>query len=137
MGYVVFHPPDPRERWCRGCRGDVLELGIEVATPWRGKGVARGVLEVSFLDGALEDYIVLTTEYYWHWDLRGTSLNPYQYRTMLTRLFGSVGLEPRGTDEPDIASHPANMLMVRMGRRVVPERVLEFETLRYENRGFF
>ncbi len=23
----------------------------------------------------MEDYLVITTEYYWHWDLKGTGLN--------------------------------------------------------------
>ena len=27
------------------------------------------------MDDAMEDYIIITTEYYWHWDLKGTGLN--------------------------------------------------------------
>ncbi len=28
----------------------------------------------------MEDYIIITTEYYWHWDLKGTGLKVWEYR---------------------------------------------------------
>lgn len=129
VGYVAFHPPDAFERWSRGNRGDVLEFGIEVARPFRGHGIAGALLDVSFRDPEMERYIVLSTEYYWHWDTEGTGLSLMEYRTMLQRLFGRVGLEPRETDDEDIACHPANMMMVRVGRQVDPARAREFERL--------
>ena len=33
----------------------------------------------------MEDYLVITTEYYWHWDLKGTGLNVWDYRKMMER----------------------------------------------------
>ena len=31
----------------------------------------------------MEDYLVITTEYYWHWDLKGTGLTVWDYRKMM------------------------------------------------------
>lgn len=129
VGYIALHPPDTFERWSQGNRGDVLEFGIEVARPYRHCGVAQALLSVSFADPDMERYIVLSTEYYWHWDTEGTGLSLMDYRGMLRRLFGGVGLEPRDTDDEDIACHPANMLMLRFGRQVDPARAREFERL--------
>ncbi|MCG6197657.1 N-acetyltransferase, partial [Anoxybacillus sp. LAT_38] len=71
LGYVTFLYPDPLERWSQAQLPDLLELGaIEVSQAVRGGGVAKTMLQVAFADDAMEDYIVITTEYYWHWDLK-------------------------------------------------------------------
>lgn len=135
VGYVTFHPPDEFERWAHGGLQHLLELGaIEISPSWRRLGIASALLEVSFADGALDDYIVISPEYYWHWDLEGTGLSIWQYRKVLESVMGRVGLEPRPTDDPEISSHPANMLMVRVGPRVPREDVIRFEQLRYPER---
>jgi len=129
VGYVTFHPPDSFERWSLGPM-QVLELGaIEVAPQVRNYGVAKKMLEVAFEDPLMENYIVFSTEYYWHWDFEGTGLEIWEYREMMRKIMEHVGMEIRDTDEEEIASHPANMLMVRIGANVDKAIAEEFEKL--------
>lgn len=139
LGYVTFHPPDSFERWSAGPK-QVLELGaIEVAPKVRGFGVARRLMEVSFANPEMENFLVLATEYYWHWDLEGKGLHIWEYRELMRRLMAHVGMVVKDTDEEEIASHPANMLTVRYGSLVPREAVLAFEALLFKkpdsNRG--
>jgi acetoin utilization protein AcuA len=129
VGYVTFHPPDEFERWSQG-PGQVLELGaIEVSPVVRKYGVAKNMLEVAFADPAMEDFIVLSTEYYWHWDLDGTGTHIWEYREIMRRLMEHVNLIQKDTDEEEITSHPANMLMVRYGKNLNESTIREFERL--------
>lgn len=138
VGYVTFHHPDTFERWGEGRNPGILELGaIEMSPVWRSGGVGKALLDVSFADDWFEDFIVVSTEYYWHWDLEGSGLSLWHYKDMLEAFFARVGFERRDTDEPDIASHPSNMLMVRTGKRVSEDLILAFEALRYKDRPFF
>lgn len=135
VGYVTFLYPDPLERWSQGNMPDLLELGaIEVAAPYRNGGVSKALLEVAYMDEAMENYIVISTEYYWHWDLDGTGLNVWEYKEVMRKVMGSVGMEVYTTDDPEICSHPANMLMARIGRNVPPESIENFHRLRLQNR---
>ena len=139
LGYVTFHPPESFERWAHGPQ-QILELGaIEVSPLIRRYGVARHLLEVAFLDEHMENYMVLATEYYWHWDLEGSHLHIWEYREVMRRLMAHVGMVVKDTDEEEIASHPANMLTVRYGRDVPYEAVIAFEELLFSkpdsNRG--
>lgn len=132
VGYVTFLYPDPLERWAEGNMGDLLELGaVEVAAPYRHSGLAKALLEVAFRDPAMENYIVISTEYYWHWDLEETGLDIWEYRDVMKKVMGSAGMEVYPTDDPEIAAHPANMLMARIGNRVPPESVERFHRLRF------
>lgn len=130
VGYVSFHPPDPFTRWGKPRLPGILELGaVEVSPPWRQGGLARLLIQSAFEDGQLDDYIVLATEYYWHWDLKGTGLDLWQYRCVMEKVMGSAGLLSQLTDEPDITSHPANLLVVRVGSRVGSELRQAFERM--------
>lgn len=132
IGYVTFHPPEEFERWGQGNLKEIMELGaIEVSPAWRGFGIASKLLETAFETGIFEDYIVISTEYYWHWDLARSGLNIWEYQDMIKNLFGKVGLLPVGTNDPEITCHPANMLAARIGSRVKPEAIEEFKRLRY------
>lgn len=92
----------------------MIELGaIEVIPAYRGTGTGKTLLAVSFMGDEMEDYLVITTEYYWHWDLKGTGLNVWDYRKMMERMMSSAGFEYFATDDPEITSHPANCLMAR------------------------
>jgi len=138
VAYVTYLYPDPMERWAEAQMDDLLELGaIEVAAPYRSGGVAKGLLEVSFLDDALNDYIVISTEYYWHWDLESTGLSVWAYKDVMQKVMGSVGMECYATDEPEITSHPANMLMGRIGTRVGQDSIERFHRVRFKNRHVF
>lgn len=129
VGYVTFHSPDKFERWSAG-PSQILELGaIEVSPLIRKAGIARNMLEVAFCDYLMENYIVFATEYYWHWDLEGSGMHVWEYRDMMRRLMEHVGMVVTETDEEDINSHPANMLMVRYGKNIKNSTIIDFEKL--------
>lgn len=135
VGYVCFLYPDPIERWGSIKHEHILSLGaIEVAAAYRGVGVARGILEVSFLDPAMEDFLILTTEYYWHWDLKSSGLSIWEYHSMMERMMKRAGFMSYGTDDPEINAHPANCLMARVGKNAPFEALEVFDRLRIRNR---
>ncbi|MBO8156502.1 MAG: GNAT family N-acetyltransferase [Bacillaceae bacterium] len=135
VGYVTFLYPDPLERWSTFQMEDLLELGaIEVAPEYRGHKVGSTLLEMSMKDEAMENYIIITTEYYWHWDLKGTGLNVWEYRQIMQKMMAAGGLEPYATDDPEIVSHPANCLLARIGKNVPPESIEQFDELRFLGR---
>ncbi|HEY4532223.1 MAG TPA: GNAT family N-acetyltransferase [Kurthia sp.] len=138
VGYVTYLYPDPLERWSEDRIPNMIELGaIEVIPAFRGSGAGKKLLEVSFMDDAMEDYLVITTEYYWHWDLKGTGLSVWEYRSMMERMMTSVNFEYYATDDPEITSHPANCLMARVGARVENETLGRFDRLRFRNRFMY
>jgi acetoin utilization protein AcuA len=138
VGYVTFHYPDELERWSDGGMDDLIELGaIEVADEYRSMGLGKAMLAVAFADGQLDNAIVFTTEYYWHWDLEGSGLNVWEYRNMMERLMKSVGMVWYATDDPEICAHPANCLMVRVGPEVPLSSVERFDRVRFRRRFMY
>ncbi len=138
VGYVTFVYPDTLERWSEANLDNLIELGaIEVAREYRGAKLGSNLLRFSMLDDAMEDYIIITTEYYWHWDLKGTGLSVWEYRDMMEKMMNAGGLEYMATDDPEISSHPANCLMVRIGKRVDNESILRFDNVRLSNRYLY
>lgn len=137
IGYVTFLYPDPLERWAEAEMDDLLMLGaIEVASSYRGKRIGKTMLEIAMQDDAMEDFIILTTEYYWHWDLKGTGLNVWEYRKVMEKMMRAAEMEYYATDDPDITSHPANCLMARIGNRVPETSIKRFDNIRFKNRYF-
>lgn len=138
IGYVTYLYPDPLERWSEGKMVNLVELGaVEVASAYRGASVGKHLLRVSMMDDAMEDYIIITTEYYWHWDLKGTGLNVWEYRKIMEKMMNAGGLEYMATDDPEISSHPANCLMVRKGARIKQEDMEKFDRIRFKNRFMY
>ncbi|EDL65318.1 GNAT family N-acetyltransferase [Bacillus sp. SG-1] len=138
VGYVTYLYPDPLERWSQGKMEELIELGaIEVIPKYRGASVGKNLLKVSMMDDAMEDYIIITTEYYWHWDLKGTGLNVWEYRKIMEKMMNAGGLEYYATDDPEISSHPANCLMARIGKRINSDSVQQFDRLRFMNRYMY
>lgn len=130
IGYVTFHYPDEYSRWRK--HPAVLELGgIEVANSFRQHRVASKLLKVAFGSGLMEKNIVITTEYFRHWDIQGNQLDIWGYRKMLDQLFGKVGFVAKPTDDPDILEHPANVLMARYGSKVTSNDLMLFEQLAF------
>ena len=100
VGYVTFHHPDEQERWSEGNMEDLIELGaIEVAKDYRSLGLGQQMIKTAFEEEQMERYIVFTTEYYWHWDLKGSGLNVWDYRKMMERLMKIVDM---GGTQPTI-----------------------------------
>lgn len=138
VGYVTYVYPDPLERWSEGKMDNLIELGaIEVIPDFRGFGTGKSLLKVSMMDDAMEDYIIITTEYYWHWDLKGTGLNVWEYRKVMEKMMNAGGLEWYATDDPEISSHPANCLMAKIGKRIDVESIQKFDRLRFMNRFMY
>ncbi|MEH7226407.1 GNAT family N-acetyltransferase [Bacillus sp. JJ1566] len=138
VGYVTYLYPDPLERWSEGKIENLIELGaIEVIPKFRGSRVGKNLLIVSMMDDWMEDYLIITTEYYWHWDLKGTGLNVWEYRKVMEKMMSAGGLEWFATDDPEISSHPANCLMARIGKRVNQDTVERFDRLRFMNRFMY
>ena len=138
IGYATFLYPDPLERWSEGNIEDLIELGaIEVIPEYRGCSVGKSILQVSMMDQAMEKYIIITTEYYWHWDLKGTGLNIWEYRKVMEKMMDAGGLSYYATDDPEITSHPANCLMARIGSEVPNDSIEKFERLRFMNRFLY
>jgi len=130
IGYMTFHMADEYTRWHKHPR--VVEMGgIEISPDWRKCNVGDHLMKSAFSNEALEDYIVLTMEYCWHWDLRNCNLDVWEYQKMLTKLFARVGLNKTTTDDPDIIEHPANVLMARIGKKVSREDIMKFESMRF------
>lgn len=138
VGYVTFHYPDELETWSQGGMDDLIELGaIEVADDYRGLGLGKSLIQTAFEDGQLDNAIVYTTEYYWHWDLEGSGLNVWEYRAMMEKLMKSVGMVWFATDDPEICAHPANCLMVRIGKDVPLSSVEKFDRVRFRQRFMY
>jgi acetoin utilization protein AcuA len=47
------------------------------------------------------------------------------------------GLIWMATDDPEICSHPANCLMVRIGKRVNQQSIEMFDRIRFQNRFMY
>lgn len=138
VGYITYVYPDELERWSEGNMENLIELGaVEVAAAYRGYKVGKHMLKVSMMDDAMEDYIVITTEYYWHWDLKGTGLSVWDYRKVMEKMMSAGGLVWYATDDPEICSHPANCLMARIGKRVDQESIQKFDRVRFQNRFMY
>ncbi|MHB8170404.1 MAG: GNAT family N-acetyltransferase [Thermincolia bacterium] len=134
VGYVTFHRPDGESRWALELPRIILELGaIEVSSNWRRLSLGYALVETAFEDDSLEDYIVISTHYAWHWDLNGTGLTVWDYQKMLSKVMNKVGLQRRSTDDPEITAHPANMLKARIGQRVSKDMYTRFELIRHRN----
>ncbi|WP_207952088.1 GNAT family N-acetyltransferase [Paenibacillus turpanensis] len=138
VGYVTFHYPDEMERWSQGNMTDLIELGaIEVANEYRSLGLGKKMIRLAFQDRQLENMIVFTTEYYWHWDLEESGLSVWDYRKMMENLMKCVDMVWYATDDPEICSHPANCLMVRIGKEVPLSSVEQFDRIRFQQRFMY
>lgn len=138
IGYVTYLYPDPLERWSEIQINNLIVLGaIEVIPAFRGEKIASHLLEVSMMDPFVENYIIISTEYYWHWDLDRTKLSMWDYRKVMEKMMAAGGLIPARTDDPEITSHPANCLMVRIGNNVDQQTIEQFDKLRFLRRHQF
>ncbi|GAE92924.1 acetyltransferase [Gracilibacillus boraciitolerans JCM 21714] len=95
IGYVTYLRPDPIERWSQYPDDNILELGaIEIAPAYRGNKLASLLIGLSMRDVNMEDYIIISTEYYWHWDLNYTKLSVWDYRKIMEKMMKAGNLYP-------------------------------------------
>jgi acetoin utilization protein AcuA len=127
VGFLTFHPPPAGSRWADLPRGQVLELGgIEVARGFRGRGVARSLMDAAIGSGDCDAAIVYAQGLTWCWDMTGSRMDPSEYRAMILRLFGVYGFERCVTDEPDVSYDRTSVLLVRIGRQAPAPLVQAF-----------
>ncbi|GAB2554030.1 GNAT family N-acetyltransferase [Gracilibacillus alcaliphilus] len=132
IGYVTFLHPDPIEHWSKYPKDNMLELGaIEVAPAYRGNKLGSRLIATSMKDENMENYIIISTEYYWHWDLNYSKLSVWDYRKIMEKMMRAGSLYPAATNEPEIMAHPANCLMVRIGKNVSKADEALFDKLRF------
>jgi acetoin utilization deacetylase AcuC-like enzyme len=125
VGYVAVLDPEPGSRFAS--LPGLLEVGaVEVATGWRRGGVAGALLRFAVEPDPFEDLILIASGLAWHWDLEQSGLSATAYRRVLRRVFEVAGFEALQTDEPEIAYHPANLFVARVGSRVPPARQAAF-----------
>lgn len=134
VGYITFHYPE-FERWAQSGMPNLLELGaIEVSREWRGLGISVGLVQIPFDTDRMEDKIVISMECYWFWDLQGTDITAFEYRRLMENLMSKSGFETTQTDDPDICSHPANLLSVRIGSQVSEQDCHKFQSVCYRSK---
>lgn len=130
VGYVTFHDSDNFSRWCK--HPNILELGaIEISPAWRNHKLGKKILKLAFSNPIMQEKIVITIEFCWHWDLDNTGLDIWKYQKMLSSLFGSVGLIRIPTDDPEILEHIANVMMARIGSKVSIDDINKFEEMKF------
>ncbi len=114
IGEVTIAPAD---EWWEGIE-NVYEVAIEVSTNWRELGIARNMLAFALELDALEDMILFAIGLSWHWDVEGLGISLYRYRELISRLFATQSFTEYPTTEPNVSMEPANVLLVRIGKRV-------------------
>lgn len=128
IGYTIVLWPEEEERWTKLDFIRVLGV-IEIAPAYRGKGLAKQLIQRVVSPAQYDDKIIVSLEYYWHWDLELTKGDAKQYQMMLKSMLSWSGFEEYSTDEPDIAGYPYNFMMARIGKDVTNEKLHQFMKL--------
>ena len=117
VGQVTLAPADT---WWQGV-ANTYELAIEVSAHWRRLGIARQLPSSTLEFDAVEEMILVALGLSWHWDLKGSGLSPFRYRSLLAHFLEPYHFFECLTDEPNVGLDPANILLVRIGKRVEQE----------------
>jgi len=128
VGQVTLAPADA---WWQGV-ANTYELAMEVSSPWRRLGIARQLLSLALEHPTVEEMILIAVGLSWHWDFKGSGLSPFRYRSLLAHILEPFHFFECLTDEPNVELDPANILLVRIGKRVEQE-VMEqlFQRMRF------
>jgi GNAT superfamily N-acetyltransferase len=132
VGQVTLVPAD--DSW-QGL-AKTYEIAFEVSAGWRRSGILRQLLKQVFELDCLEDLIILGMGLSWHWDTNGLGLTRFAYRAMIERVAAHYGFAEYLTSDENIRMDPANIFLVRFGRRLAAatisqfhERLLQSDTL--------
>jgi acetoin utilization protein AcuA len=107
---------------------EVRELGaVEVAAPFRNRGIARRLMQAFAEGDRLEHHIVIGEALSWHWDVAAAGNDPWEYRRRLCRLLESAGFQRFDTDAPDVTYDKASFLAARIGGATAPASRRAFE----------
>src|SRR5207248_5206312 len=128
VGQVTLSPADP---WWQGV-ANTYEMAIEVSAHSRRLGIARQLLSLALEFDAVEEMILIAVGLSWHWDLKGAGLSPFRYRSLLAHILEPYHFFEFLTDEPNVEMDPANILLVRIGKRVEQEVMNQlFQRMRF------
>jgi GNAT superfamily N-acetyltransferase len=128
VGQVTLAPADP---WWQGVP-NTYEIAIEVSAHWRRLGIARQLLSLALEFDAVEEMILVAVGLSWHWDLKGSGLSPFRYRSLLAHILEPYHFFEFLTDEPNVEMDPANILLVRIGKHVEQEVMNQlFQRMRF------
>lgn len=106
----------------------LLELGaLEVARPYRGRGLGARIATAIAEDLRLDEAVLFGIGVVHHWDLHWSSTTPLLHRRRLAATLRHAGMSPRTTADPEVSMHPANALFARIGPRVSPTLHAAFE----------
>jgi hypothetical protein len=100
----------------------VYEMSIETSRDWRRLGIARGLVKFCIQAPWIEHLILVAMGLDWHWDLRGAGLDAGAYADVLRKILLPASFREVHTNEPNVAIHASNLLLVRIGSRVPAER---------------
>ena len=117
VGQVTLVPADV---WWQGVP-NAYELAIEVSSRWRRLGIARQLLSLALEHPVVEEMVLVAVGLSWHWDLKGTGLSPFRYRSLLAHILEPFHFFECQTAEPNVAMDPDNILLERIGKRVERE----------------
>ena len=81
-------------------------------------GIARQLLSLTLEHPVVEEMILIAVGLSWHWDLKGSGLSPFRYRSLLAHILEPYHFFEFLTDEPNVEMDPDNILLVRIGKRV-------------------
>jgi acetoin utilization protein AcuA len=124
-------PMAPADAWWQGV-GNTYELAMEVSAPWRSLGIARQLLSLTLEHPVVEEMILVALGLCRHWDLKASELSPFRYRSMLAHVLEPYHFCECLIDEPNVGMHPANILLVRIGKYVEQEVVNRlFQRMRF------
>jgi acetoin utilization protein AcuA len=128
VGQVTLAPADP---WWQGV-ANTYELAMEVSAHWRRLGIARHLLALALAFDGVEEMLLVSLGLSWHWDLEGSGLSPFRYRSLLAHILEPYHFFECLTDEPNVGMDPANILLVRIGKDVEPEVMNQlFQRMRF------
>lgn len=129
-GYAAIFQPGPEERWGQRQIPGLLELGaLEVDRRFRRQGLARRLLQTTFVGGELDQAIVVAPQDAADWDLEFSGFSPREYQRVILRLFRRHGFAEFVTDDPLMAADPRNFLLVRVGDKASPGLYQAFRVL--------
>jgi acetoin utilization protein AcuA len=132
IGYAVIGSPSGDSRWAKDRWAKILELkGVEVARPFRSRGIAGHLLNHLFSGTAHDDRIVILSAFAWLWDMAHTDLSCTAYREMLINLYTRFGFESCQTNEPNVCLKPENIFMARIGKNISANDRERFKWLRF------
>lgn len=128
IGYTLILPPEENERW--SLLDYIKVLGVlEVTPPYRGKGVAKNLLEEIVKDSNIENCIILSLEYAWHWDLDMVGGDIELYKSLLKGVLSAAQFVETKTDDPDIFHYKHNFMMARFGQEITSDQLNQFMKL--------